>query len=84
MFVGWPSDGQGVWMLKYQRRPVSLTEYKLCLTMDERCEVLKRYGAQFFADPADCVEVTEQYEARFRRERDELDPIEDEMRRVHA
>lgn len=75
VFVGWPSQGGGVWVLKCQRRNPSngFGVYEMCFNMDERCEVLKKFGACFYPDPCQCLELTEEYEKRFRRERDELD-----------
>ena len=53
--VGWPSSGNGVWVLKYdankgnERFGAMLLE--LTLNMDERCQIIKELDGRFFADP---------------------------------
>lgn len=75
IYVGWPSNGDGVWVLRCpgEHPPNKFSVYDMCLNMDERCEVLQKYGAQFYSDPKECLELTEQYGEKFRRERDQLD-----------
>lgn len=77
VYVGWPSVGEGVWVFKCPTGypPSGFAAYDMCLNMDERCEVLKKHGAQFHPDPRECPELTEQYEVRFRRERDHLEEV---------
>ena len=81
VYIGWPSNGNGVWMLKcLRKRPADFGAYDMCLNMDERCDILQKHGADFFTNSSDCIEVTEHYEGRFRKERAELDPHLDELR----
>ena len=59
--IGWPSSGNGVWVLKYdankwnERFGVMLLE--LTLHMDERCQVIKELGGSFFEDPRACEDL---------------------------
>ena len=59
--TGWPSSGDGVWVLKYdakkwkERFGAMLLE--LALNMDERCQVIKELGGSFFEDPGACEDL---------------------------
>jgi len=56
--VSYPSTGSGVWVLAVwagnwekwdpPRRPENWSKLRLCGNMDERCEVLKEFGATFY------------------------------------
>jgi len=58
--TGWPSSGQGVWILVYDqedrdhyqiRRGASLLNK--CLNMDERCKIIEELGGTLYSDPDD-------------------------------
>jgi hypothetical protein len=65
--TGWPSSGPGVWVLVYKREErYDRGQYEFrrgarllrhCLTMDERCMVIKDLGGTFYSDPDDCEEL---------------------------
>lgn len=65
--TGWPETG-GVWVLKCpsrfrERYDVStemerkLWKLKLVLNMDEKSQILKELGAEFYEDPDDCEDL---------------------------
>lgn len=77
VFVAWPSTG-GVWVLKFEdagQLENGFGVYNMCMNMDERAEVLKKFGAEFYENPDLCVHVTKAYEERMRKEREELDRL---------
>lgn len=56
-FIGWePADGSGgMWVFEYDDEdgdePMETGKLRMCVTMEERCTVLKELGAKFYADP---------------------------------
>ena len=65
MIVGWPSKDEqgegGVWILRV-RSPKDCpesTRLRMCLDMEERCELLKTWGAIFYEDPREVEEFKE-------------------------
>ncbi|KAL9087598.1 MAG: hypothetical protein Q9159_003548 [Coniocarpon cinnabarinum] len=75
IFVAWPDQGSGVCVLKFLdgRIPDDFGIYYACISMAERCEVPKKFGAQFYADPNACFELSKDYSDECRKQRDELD-----------
>ncbi|KAI9657864.1 MAG: hypothetical protein M1831_004100 [Alyxoria varia] len=61
LFVGWPDGGKkGVWVLSLEdesKKPKDLGKLNLCVTMDERCGVLRGWGAEYFEDPKQVPEL---------------------------
>jgi hypothetical protein len=59
--TGWPSSGNGVWVLKYDanksKELFGAMLLDLTLNMDERCQVIKDLGGSFFEDPGTCEEL---------------------------
>ena len=54
LIFGWPRNGEGVWFLRYNNEkevPKDFGKISLAINMDERCQVMKHYGAKFYADP---------------------------------
>ncbi len=52
LVFGWPSDGRGVWVLRYASDrdvPRDLGRVNLAVNMDERCCVMKEFGATFLS-----------------------------------
>jgi hypothetical protein len=91
IYVGYPSTG-GVWTLKTadnrirlpddaEERPKDWAKVVMASTMDERCAVLERFGATFYADVEECpdvpksleggIEMGRQYEALLKRMEDD-------------
>lgn len=61
LIFGWPTNGEGVWFLRYDNeREVSkdFGKISIVINMDERCQVMKHYGATFYADPETVNEFT--------------------------
>ena len=52
--VGWPATG-GVWILR-SRKGLDSGMLRMCVKMEERCELLKRWGATFYEDPSEVEE----------------------------
>lgn len=56
-FIGWepPNGSGGVWVFEYDveegEEPTETGKLRMCITMEERCMVLKSLGAKFYADP---------------------------------
>jgi len=57
--MAWPKSG-GIWVSTYEADedgdipliPEDIGRLRLCFTMEERCELLRRrFGATFYADP---------------------------------
>ncbi|KAB8346052.1 hypothetical protein FH972_023104 [Carpinus fangiana] len=53
MIVGWPSDGSGVLVLRFDGRDheFEISRLRMCLSMDERCDILREWHAEFYSDP---------------------------------
>jgi hypothetical protein len=61
LIFGWPTNGEGVWFLKYDNErevPKDFGKVSMAINMDERCRVMKDYGATFYADPEALKEWT--------------------------
>ena len=61
LVFGWPTNGEGVWVLRFndeKQIPQDFGNISLAMNMDERCEVMKSYGATFYADPETMTEDT--------------------------
>lgn len=53
MVYGWPTDGVGVWVLRYRsasQMPRDFGRMSFAMNMDERIQIMKEYGATFFED----------------------------------
>jgi hypothetical protein len=59
--TGWPSSGNGVWVLKYDankwKEKFGAMLLELTLGMDERCQIIKELGGSFFEDPEACEDL---------------------------
>jgi hypothetical protein len=54
MVYGWPADGRGVWILKYEQAddlPDDFGKVRMAADMEEKIEAMKALGAEFVADP---------------------------------
>lgn len=54
LIFGWPTNREGVWVLRYDSEwevPRDFGKVFMALNMDERCQVMKHFGATFYADP---------------------------------
>lgn len=81
VFVLWPAGGNsGVWILRYPngRVPMEFSVYDACLTLEERLEVMKRFGAEYYENPEDVFELSREYSKEGRRQRLELSGWRDE------
>ena len=61
LIFGWPANGEGVWVLRYANEsevPRDFGKISLAIDMDERCRVMKHYGATFYADAETVHELT--------------------------
>jgi hypothetical protein len=59
---GWPADGVGVWISRYRQkadRPAAFSMVDFAINMEERIEVMKRFGAEFVEDPELVKELQE-------------------------
>ena len=59
LVFGWPSDGLGVWVLRFASErevPSDFGRLGMAISMDERVEVTKEYGAVFCEDPDEVQE----------------------------
>jgi len=59
LIYGWPESG-GVWLLKTTNSKageVGIGRVGNVVSMKERCDVLQRLGAQFYADRKDCPDL---------------------------
>ena len=57
---GWPSDGVGVWMLRFKSEnelPRDFGRLGMVFSMDERVKVMKEYGATFYNDLNEAEEL---------------------------
>lgn len=60
LVFGWPTDGEGVWVLRYESEralPRDFGRISLAVDMDERCRVMREYGARFYDDPGRVEEL---------------------------
>lgn len=60
MVYGWPTDGKGVWVLRYgcaDEKPLDFGRMGFAMNMDERIQIMKEYGAVFFEDVAQVMEL---------------------------
>ncbi|KAF2148521.1 hypothetical protein K461DRAFT_282976 [Myriangium duriaei CBS 260.36] len=67
LVVGWPTDGVGVWVLKFgdaKKKPKDYGRMKLAMNMEERIEIMKEYGAMFFEDATQVEELDDSYSRR--------------------
>ena len=54
LVFGWPTDGVGVWVLRFGSErdlPRDFGRVGLVVSMDERVQVIREYGAVFYKDP---------------------------------
>lgn len=59
LVFGWPTNGKGVWVLRYENEravPRDFGKVSLAVDMDERCRVMREYGARFY-DPEGVEEL---------------------------
>lgn len=59
---GWPSNGSGVWVLRYATErevPKDFGRVRVAVTMDERVEIMREYGANFYEDAGEVKELKE-------------------------
>ncbi|MCJ1371367.1 hypothetical protein MMC20_002582 [Loxospora ochrophaea] len=77
VFVGYEDDsnGGGIWVMQWVhgQRPVGWGRYELCLTMQERCRAMEELGATRYQHADEVEALTESYDERRKRERDELE-----------
>ncbi|GLA77956.1 hypothetical protein AtubIFM55763_010435, partial [Aspergillus tubingensis] len=60
MVYGWPTDGVGVWVLRYRsasQMPRDFGRMSFAMNMDERIQIMKEYGATFFEDVTEVKEL---------------------------
>ena len=60
MVYGWPTDGVGVWVLRYRsasQMPRDFGRMSFAMNMDERIQIMKEYGATFFEDVTQVKEL---------------------------
>lgn len=60
--VGWPATG-GVWILQ-SRKGLQSASLRMCVNMEERCELLERWGATFYENPSEVEEFEEVFAER--------------------
>ena len=61
LVFGWPEDGKGVWVLKYESEiatPRHFGKLSLAISMNERCRMMQDFGATFYPDHADVEELS--------------------------
>ena len=61
LVFGWPTSGEGARLLRYDNTrevPKDFGRISLAIEMDERCQVMKHYGATFYADTETVSELT--------------------------
>jgi hypothetical protein len=59
---GWPTDGFGVWVLRFKRpvkRPTDYGKMEFATSMGERIELMKQFGAKFVEDLSQVKELQE-------------------------
>jgi hypothetical protein len=60
MVYGWPANGRGVWVLRYQQSedlPDGFGKVRMAADMEEKIEVMKVLGAEFVAGPDEVEEL---------------------------
>lgn len=60
MVYGWPTDGVGVWVLRYGSASQMSRDFGrmgFAMNMDERIQIMKEYGATFFEDVTQVKEL---------------------------
>lgn len=60
LIFGWPADGVGVWVLKFEsvwQLPKDFGRVKLAISMEERIGIMREYGALFVEDITGFVEL---------------------------
>ena len=60
LVFGWPSDGVGVWVLRFASErevPRDFGRVGMAMSMDERVEVMKEYGAAFYQNSNEVNEL---------------------------
>lgn len=60
MIYGWPSNGQGVWLLVYeseQSLPEDFGRVHFAVNMQERRTLMRVYGAKYYADSQEITEL---------------------------
>lgn len=61
LVFGWPSSGEGAWVLRYESESEVLRDFgrvHMAVDMDERCRIMKDLGATFYADVEKVKELT--------------------------
>ena len=61
LVFGWPSDRVGVWVLRFASErevPSDFGRLGRAISMDERIEVMKDYGAVFYENPDEVNELS--------------------------
>jgi hypothetical protein len=69
LVFGWPSDGSGVWVLRYASEdevPEDFGMVRMALDMDEKIEAMRRFGAEFIADVSEVEELSDHYPPKAR------------------
>lgn len=61
--TGWPSVGDGVWVLRTKRKECDRSRAALrqCKTMDERATLIKELGGTFYRDSEECPELNSKW-----------------------
>lgn len=62
LVFGWPTDGMGVWVLRFRSErevPRDFGRVGLAVSMDEKVQVMKEYGAVFYEDAGGLEELGE-------------------------
>ena len=62
LIFGWPSNGVGVWILRFESEnevPKDFGRLRLAVSMDERVRVMMEYGALFYEDAGGVEELKE-------------------------
>ncbi|KAF2223371.1 hypothetical protein BDZ85DRAFT_261483 [Elsinoe ampelina] len=60
MVYGWPSDGVGVWVLRFANErevPRDFGRVRMAMDMEEKIEIMKEYNATFVADASQVEEL---------------------------
>ena len=60
LIFGWPSDGVGVWMLRFASEnelPKDFGRLGMVISMDEKVKVMREYGAPFYNNANDIKEL---------------------------
>lgn len=58
---GWPEDGTGVWLLRYESEkaiPWDFGKLQFAIDMNERCQIIQGYGAKFYPLSGDVEELS--------------------------